>query len=409
MSAGGPARVPVDGRGGATALASRGAPAPVALSAAMQDALGAADDVAASSTTVLILGESGTGKEIVARYIHHQSRRAGGPWVAVNCAALPPDLLEGELFGHERGAFTGATDRRIGRIERANHGTLLLDEISELPLSLQAKLLRVLQEREIDRIGGARPVPVDVRVIATSNRSLKDMTARGEFRADLYYRLDVFSIALPPLRQRPEDIAALAEELLGRLAASQGRDAPVLGADARRALGDYHYPGNVRELGNILERALVRCRDQVLDLRHLEIPGLATAVGSTTTPSPSAFAATGPEPEVAEAASEVTRPGDPVFPEGLTVHLPSLERLAIGEALRLEGGNRTRAARRLGVSLRTLRNKLREYRLESDAAELVARQELLGNDGQHGLSRDRSPTLAQSWQSTSRRGRHENL
>ena len=410
MSAGSSARVAVEGRGAATAPAGRGAPAPVALSAAMQDALGAADDVAASSTTVLILGESGTGKEILARYIHHRSRRAGGPWVAVNCAALPPDLLEGELFGHERGAFTGATERRIGRIERAHHGTLLLDEISELPLSLQAKLLRVLQEREIDRIGGARPVPVDVRVVATSNRSLKDMTARGEFRADLYYRLDVFSIALPPLRQRPEDIAALAEELLARLAASQGRAAPVLGADARRALGDYHYPGNVRELGNILERALVRCRDQVLDLRHLEIPGLAATVGTATTSAPPRpCAPAGPEPALAEAASEVTRPGDPIFPEGLTVHLPSLERLAIGEALRLEGGNRTRAARRLGVSLRTLRNKLREYRLESDAAELAARQELLGNDGRHGLSRDRSPTLAQSWQTTSRRGRHENL
>jgi len=407
LSAGGPARVAVEDRGVATA-ATRTAPVPVALSAAMQDALGAADDVAASSTTVLILGESGTGKEILARYIHHRSRRASGPWVAVNCAALPPDLLEGELFGHERGAFTGASERRIGRIERANHGTLLLDEISELPLPLQAKLLRVLQEREIDRIGGARPVPVDVRVIATANRSLKEMTGRGEFRADLYYRLDVFSIALPPLRHRPEDIAALADELLARLAATLGRAAPVLGADARRALGDYHYPGNVRELGNILERALVRCRDQVLDLRHLEIPGFE-AVGPATTQHSMRVQAVSAEPELADAASEVTRPGDPAFPEGLPVHLPSLERLAIGEALRLEGGNRTRAARRLGVSLRTLRNKLREYRLESDAAELAARQALLGNDGRPGPSRDRSPTLAQSWQSTSRRGRHENL
>jgi len=405
MSAGGPARAAVEDRGTAPRPA---APVPVALSAAMQDALGAADDVAASSTTVLILGESGTGKEILARYIHHRSRRTGGPWVAVNCAALPPDLLEGELFGHERGAFTGAIERRIGRIERASHGTLLLDEISELPLSLQAKLLRVLQEREVDRIGGARPVPVDVRIIATSNRSLKDMTARGEFRADLYYRLDVFSIALPPLRHRPEDISGLADELLGRLAATQGRAAPALGADARRALGDYHYPGNVRELGNILERALVRCRDQVLDLRHLEIPGFAAA-GLETTPPSTTFRGAHPAPELADMVSEVTRPGDPVFPEGLTVHLPSLERLAIGEALRLEGGNRTRAARRLGVSLRTLRNKLREYRLESDAAELAPRQALLGNDGPHGPSRDRSPTLAQSWQSTPRRGRHENL
>ena len=232
------------GRGGvdgdAAGAQAAAAPAPIASSAAMQDALGAADDVAPSATTVLISGESGTGKEILARYIHHRSPRAGGPWVAVNCAALPPALLEGELFGHERGAFTGAVERRLGRIERAHRGTLLLDEISELPLPLQAKLLRVLQEREVDRIGGVRPIAVDVRIIATSNRSLKAMTAQGEFRADLYYRLDVFSITLPPLRARPEDIAALADELLARLAKSLGRQPPSLGADARRALGDYH-------------------------------------------------------------------------------------------------------------------------------------------------------------------------
>jgi two-component system, response regulator FlrC len=379
----------------AGSLSVRAALVPMGESPAMREVLAAAEDVAVATTTVLILGESGTGKEILARHIHRCSPRAAFPWVAVNCAALPAELLEGELFGHERGAFTGATERRIGRIEQADRGTLLLDEISELPLVLQAKLLRVLQEREIDRIGGARPIPVDVRVIATSNRSLAQMVARKEFRADLYYRLDVFPIHLPPLRDRRQDIPALADELIHVLARSLGRQAPAVESDALRALSAYSFPGNVRELGNILERALVRCREPVLRLGDLHVPsdgaedgachaGVGASIAGPPTPGP--------------APSEVARPGDPPFPAGLPTDLGILERLAIGEALRIETGNRTRAALRLGISLRTLRNKLRAYR----AATSAERQMLPGTDDRDG-SRVRSATLAQPSQSPSSR------
>jgi len=330
--------------------ASRTAPSLIALSPAMRDAVAAAEDVAVGTTTVLILGESGTGKEVLARHIHHCSPRAAGPWVAVNCAALPGDLLEAELFGHERGAFTGATERRIGRVERADGGTLLLDEVSELPLPLQAKLLRVLQEREVDRLGGGRSVPVDVRIIATSNRDLGQMVERKLFRADLYYRLFVFPIVLPPLRERPDDIPALANHLLRKLAEDLGRPAPTLADDALRGLARYRFPGNVRELGNILERALVRCRYAVIDLQYLDLgihePRSSVAALGRTERAP--------------------LPERRFLPEGVPIDLGSLERLAIQEALRRENGNRTRAARILGISLRTLRNKLREYRERAD-------------------------------------------
>jgi two-component system response regulator FlrC len=322
------------------------APLPVAESGAMREVLTAAEDVAMGNTTVLILGESGTGKEVVARHIHRCSPRASGPWVAVNCAAMPAELLESELFGHERGAFTGAAERRLGRIEQADKGTLLLDEISELPPPLQAKLLRVLQEREVDRLGGARPVPVDVRIIATSNRDLGQMVERKQFRADLYYRLFVFPIVLPPLRDRPDDIPVLATHLLRKLADDLGRPTPTLADDALRGLSRYRFPGNVRELGNILERAMVRCRFAVIDLQYLDL-GLHEPRSSVAALGRSARA---PLPERR------------FLPEGVPIDLGSLERLAIQEALRREDGNRTRAARVLGISLRTLRNKLREYR-----------------------------------------------
>ncbi len=322
------------------------APIPVAESAVMREVLGAAEDVAMGNTTVLVLGESGTGKEIVARYIHRCSPRASGPWVAVNCAAMPAELLESELFGHERGAFTGAAERRVGRIEQADKGTLLLDEISELPPPLQAKLLRVLQEREVDRLGGGRSVPVDVRIIATSNRDLGQMVERKLFRADLYYRLFVFPIVLPPLRDRPEDIPVLANHLLRKLAEDLGRPVPALADDALRGLARYRFPGNVRELGNILERALVRCRYSVIDLQYLDLgihqPRSSVAAMGRTERAP--------------------LPERRFLPEGVPIDLGSLERLAIQEALRRENGNRTHAARVLGISLRTLRNKLREYR-----------------------------------------------
>jgi two-component system, response regulator FlrC len=334
------------------ATAPRGsAPIPAAESTVMREVLAAAEDVAVGNTTVLILGESGTGKEVLARYIHRCSPRASGAWVAVNCAAMPAELLESELFGHERGAFTGAADRRLGRIEQADKWTLLLDEISELPLALQAKLLRVLQEREVDRLGGGRPVPVDVRIIATSNRDLAQMVERKLFRTDLYYRLFVFPIVLPPLRDRPIDIPVLATQLLRRLAEDLGRPTPTLTDDAVRGLARYRFPGNVRELSNILERALVRCRYDVIDRQHLDLgihePRSSVAALGRTERAP--------------------LPERRFLPEGVPIDLSSLERLAIQEALRRENGNRTHAARTLGISLRTLRNKLREYRTATGA------------------------------------------
>ena len=320
-----------------------GLASPVALSPAMREVMAAADDVAATPTTVLLLGESGTGKELLARYLHERSRRPGA-WVAVNCAALPGELLESELFGHERGAFTGASERRAGRFEQAQHGTLLLDEISELPLALQAKLLRVLQEREVDRVGGQRPLPIDVRVIATSNRDLGDMAHRGLFRADLFYRLSVFPLVLPPLRARSEDLEPIAATLLAEAARTFGRPVPRLDESAIAALAAHPFPGNVRELRNVLERALVRCRGQVLTAIHLclgSVPGALHAV--PVRPAPTAHAAG-------------SLPGE------LPLDLGELERIAIREALRRVGGNRTHAARLLGIGLRTLRNKLRLYR-----------------------------------------------
>jgi len=318
---------------------------PVAASAAMREVLEAAEDVAPTPTTVLLLGESGTGKEVVARHIHARSGRPG-PWVAVNCAALPSELLESELFGHERGAFTGAAERRAGRFELAQRGTLLLDEISELPLALQAKLLRVLQEREVDRVGGQRPIPVDVRVIATTNRDLAEMVRAGQFRSDLYYRLDVFPITLPPLRARPDDLAPLAADLLASAAASLSRPVPALAPEALEQLRHHPFPGNVRELRNLLERALVRCRVGDLGPAHLAL---------------------GP-----------ARPADAAPLSPFPLHLPTLERLAIAEALRRVRGNRTHAARLLGIGLRTLRNKLRAAREAGEpieSAEAAARPE----------------------------------
>jgi len=316
---------------------------PVAESLAMREALQAALDVAPTPTTVLLLGESGTGKEVLARHIHARSHRAAGPWVAVNCAALPAELLESELFGHERGAFTGAAERRAGRFEQAEAGTLLLDEVSELPFTLQAKLLRVLQEREIDRVGGQRPVPVDVRIVATTNRDLTAMVAAGQFRSDLYYRLNVYPITLPPLRERTADVLPLADRLLAEAAAEAGRAVPVLSEGVRQALLLHRFPGNVRELRNLLERGMVRCRDGQMEPRHLGL-GPVTLTVAAATPS----------------GAELY--GDAILPAHLPIDLTALERLAIEEALRRTGGNRTHAAKVLGIGLRTLRNKLRAWR-----------------------------------------------
>jgi len=279
------------------------------------------DKVAPTHATVLLLGESGTGKELLARCIHRMSDRADRVFVALNCAALSPTLIESELFGHERGSFTGAVNQHLGRFERAHGGTLFLDEIAELDGNLQSKLLRVLQERTFDRVGGTRQITVDVRLIAATNRELKRFVAEGKFRDDLYYRLSAFPLELPPLRQRPGDIPELANFFLSRAAKNLGKARPALSKGAAEALLHYDWPGNVRELENMMERVAILC-DAKVEPEHLPIAGV------------------GPE-----------RP----------IRWKDIERQAIEEALRANQGNRTKAARQLGISLRTLQYRLKEY------------------------------------------------
>lgn len=300
--------------------------------------------VAASDATVLISGESGTGKEVIARHIHECSARARGPFVAINCAAIPESMIEAVLFGHEKGAFTGATQAHAGKFEQAQGGTLLLDEVSELDLGLQAKLLRVLQEREVERIGGRRAIALDVRVLATTNRRLRDEVTAGRFREDLYYRLNVFPLHLPPLRERPADIVPLARFLLARHCAGQ-RPVPNLGAAAIAALVAHRWPGNVRELENLLQRALILCPGGSLDADALcfETDGAA--------PLAVPQAAAGPSVPAIAAASD-----------DLESALRLSEHDAILAALRLGDGTRKDAARRLGISERTLRYKLARLR-----------------------------------------------
>jgi two-component system response regulator FlrC len=286
-----------------------------------------AESVASSRAPVLVEGESGTGKELLARHLHDAGSRRGRPFVAVNCAALPRELLESELFGHERGAFTGAIGRKIGKFELAHGGTILLDEVSEMEVGLQAKLLRVLQEYEVDRVGGTAPVPVDVRVVATTNRRLRALVDAGRFREDLYYRLTVIPLALPPLRERPGDVELLAEHFLARFAA--GRTL-ALSSAARTALRARRWPGNVRELENTIERAALLARGPELTAEDLEDRDAAPVRGDG--------------PSLA----------------GLTVR--DVERRLIVDTLARTRNNRTQAARLLGISIRTLRNKLAEYR-----------------------------------------------
>ena len=281
---------------------------------------------------MLITGESGTGKEMMARFLHRHGRRARGPFVAVNCAAIPDHLLESELFGHERGAFTGALARRVGRFEEANGGTLLLDEVSEMEPRLQAKLLRAIQEREIDRVGGTRAVPVDIRLIATSNRDLARAVAEGSFREDLLFRLDVLALPLPPLRERPGDVEALARHFAAKLARANGLPERPLSPAALARLKAMPWRGNVRELENCIHRAVVLAQGGTIDLGDIEPSGRSTSAAAT---------GTGP---------------------GLVGRtMAEVERLLIVDTLRHTLGNRTHAATILGISIRTLRNKLREY------------------------------------------------
>jgi transcriptional regulator with PAS, ATPase and Fis domain len=283
--------------------------------------------VAPTHTTVLITGESGTGKEVVARFIHAASVRKSGPFVALNCAALPEQLLESELFGYERGAFTSAQQAKPGQVELASGGVLFLDEVSEMSLSAQAKFLRVLQEREFQRLGGTRLLKANIRVIAATNRDLRKAVERGDFREDLFYRLGVFDIQIPPLRERPSDIVPLSQTFLQEIGRSFGRPAAGLTRDARQALLQYHWPGNVRELRNVLERAAILCDGAPIDTSHLRLQSGVKAFNNTT-------------------------------------DLGALERTTIAKVLQECLGNKSKAARRLGLSRTQLHLRIRKYRLE---------------------------------------------
>ena len=304
--------------------------------------------VARSDATVLINGESGTGKELIARLIHASSARSNQPFVAVNCAALPDTLLESELFGHEKGSFTGAQARKIGKFELAHGGTILLDEISEMDLNLQAKLLRVLQEREVDRVGGRDPISIDVRVLATTNRVLEECVADGSFRADLYYRLNVIPVALPPLRARPGDIGLLINHFMQQYL---GDAAPQLPNELLQRLRSYPWPGNVRELQNAVERAAILCRGEAFKESDFLLNNKSNSI--INRPDEAVASAQATSDAVSNSGSELIRPGR-------TVH--EVEKSLILETLRQTDNNRTQAAKLLGISIRTLRNKLSEYR-----------------------------------------------
>ncbi|TCD47333.1 sigma-54 dependent transcriptional regulator [Chlorobium sp. N1] len=301
----------------------------------MAEVLNLAGRVADSGASVLITGETGTGKELVARAIHYSGIRQDQPFLAVNCAALPENLLESELFGHEKGAFTGAQKQRKGRFELAGNGTLFIDEVGEIPQQLQVKLLRVLQERSFERVGSSSPIRTSARIVAATNRDLEAMVREGSFRQDLYYRLNVVPIAIPPLRNRRRDIPGLAEAFMRRFAAENNKRVDGISREAMDALMKYPYPGNVRELENIIQRAVVLCREQTLSTRDLPADLSGPAGGSR-----------GPAPE-----------GE----EGFTGRVEAFERQLIGEAMQESGGVQTKAADLLGMSERHLRYKLRKY------------------------------------------------
>jgi two-component system, response regulator FlrC len=305
--------------------------------------------VAATDCTVMISGESGTGKEVLARYIHKRSTRALSPFVAVNCAAIPENMLEAMLFGYERGAFTGASGAYAGKFEQAQGGTLLLDEITEMPLALQAKLLRVLQEREVERIGGRGPVRLDVRVVATTNRLLRGEVMAGRFREDLYYRLCVFPLNLSPLRQRREDVLPLATQLLA-LRTRPGSVVPAISADAGQLLLTYAWPGNVRELDNLLQRALILANGPVIEAEHIRFEG-GLMNEAVVAPPPLPPAAALPRAAAVEVPQQAELRGT----------LRAAERDLILDALGT-GGSRNAAATLLGISPRTLRYKLAQLR-----------------------------------------------
>ncbi|MEA1676675.1 sigma-54 dependent transcriptional regulator [Nitrospirillum sp. BR 11163] len=334
-----------------------------------------ADQIAPSDASVLITGESGTGKELMARYIHRKSRRANAVFVSVNCAAIPENLLESELFGHEKGAFTGAVARRVGKFEEANGGTLLLDEISEMDIRLQAKLLRAIQEREIDRVGGTQPVKVDIRVLATSNRFLEEEVRAGRFREDLFFRLNVVNLALPPLRERPADIAILSQHFATKYSEANGLPERRVSPEALAMLQAHRFRGNVRELENTMHRAVLLSRGTEIGTDAILLTGAEPAAPAQ------GYSAVAP---VAARATAVAQP--PTAPAGepgasgtaglVGRSVADVERDLIIDTLSHCLGNRTHAANILGISIRTLRNKLKQYSDEGVAVPPPAGGEL---------------------------------
>ena len=308
---------------------------------ASRDLFTMAQRVAQTDATVLLTGESGVGKEVVARFIHRNSARQKGPFVAINCAAIPDSLLEATLFGYEKGAFTGAQQAQAGKFEQAQDGTLLLDEVTEMPMGLQAKLLRVLQEREVERVGGKKPVSLNIRIIATSNRDMAEAVAKGGFREDLFYRLNVFPVAIPALRQRPLDILPIARHFLVEHGARFARSGVKLSAAAEQAMIAHDWPGNVRELENVIQRALILSTGALIELEHLHLS--ARVVGPVLA-----------RPAVVSPIESLAKPDS----------MKDLEREHILRALEEAGGSRKLTIERLGISERTLRYKLQQYREE---------------------------------------------
>jgi len=328
----------------------------IANDPAMKAVLKIADRIAPSDASVLITGESGTGKEVMSRYIHQKSKRANGPFISLNCAAIPENLLESELFGHEKGAFTGAVARRIGKFEEANGGTLLLDEISEMHPALQAKLLRAIQERVIDRVGGKTPVKVDIRLVATSNRDMEAAVKAGQFREDLYFRLNVVNLQLPALRERPADILPMAELFIEKYSEQNGLPAKPLSEAAATKLTSHHWQGNVRELENTIHRAVLVSTEDDIEEGAIMLSGQKATAAALAAKSTSSAQAAEPERKKAAAGGDAEAAAGLV---GMTV--AEVERELIINTLDHCLGNRTHAANILGISIRTLRNKLKEY------------------------------------------------
>lgn len=317
----------------------------------MRELIQLAKTVAQSKATVLIQGESGTGKELMASLVHENSTRANRPFVAINCAAIPENLLESELFGYERGSFTGAVSSKAGKFEFANGGTLLLDEISEMDVRLQAKLLRVIQEGEVDRIGGRKPIPVDVRIIATTNRNLADCVKEGSFREDLYYRLNVVNLTIPPLRERVGDVRLLSSHFMRAYSERNGKSVNGISPDALSALESHEWPGNVRELENVMERAVITAQGGQISSQDVALKSdMSFGAGAMAAGAPLMVVPT------KEGVQLVGAPWSP----GQTLN--DIERSVILNALQYHQGNRTHTAKALGISIRTLRNKLAEYR-----------------------------------------------